>query len=130
MKGEAKYHGTNGTLYLTEKRLAFVYEKRSFTSRNKYTSVDLPLSVISEVTEQGRGLFKKILVFTYREKLPIGLPRYEFKVKNLKSWINKIQEECSKETSEITVSSLKCNVCGTELDLNYEECPICGVQLI
>ena len=81
-------------------------------------------------TAQGMFVEFKRVYGVSREKLPIGLPRYEFKVKNLKSWINKIQEECSKETSEITVSSLKCNVCGTELDLNYEECPICGVQLI
>lgn len=129
MSSKAKYHGTKGTLYLTNKRLAFMYEKRGIISRNKYTPVNLPLNTISEVTVVGKGPFKKISVYTYKDKLPSGLPRYEFKVHSPESWTLKIEEACSRLTPERIVAPTKCAICGTQIEFSQTECPVCGAQL-
>jgi len=129
MSGKANYHGTKGTLYLTNKRLAFVYEKKGLISQNKYTPVNLPLNTISEVTVAGKGPFKKILIYTYRDKLPSGLPRYEFKIHNPESWTLKIEEACSKMIPEEIVVPTKCAICGTQIESSQTECPVCGAQL-
>jgi len=129
MSGKANYHSTRGTLYLTNQRLAFVYEKRSLMSSNKYTPVDLPLNTISEVTVVGKGPFKKISIYTYRDKLPSGLPRYEFKVQNPESWTLKIEEACLGLVPEKVVSPIKCVICGTKIESSQTECPVCGAQL-
>lgn len=132
MRGRANYHGTKGTLYLTNKRLAFVYEKRGIMSSNKYTPVNLPLEAISEVTVVGKGPFKKISIYTYKDKLPSGLPRYEFKVLNPESWTLKIEEACLSlmpEEAVVPIASTKCAVCGTQIEPPQSECPVCGAQL-
>jgi len=129
MSGEANYHGTGGTLYLTNKRLAFVYEKRGLMSRNKYTPVNLPLTAISEVTVVGKGPFRKISVCTHKDRLPPGLPRYEFKVQNPESWTLKIEEACLMATTENAVVPIKCAICGTQIESSQTECPVCGAQL-
>jgi len=129
MSGKANYHGTKGTLYLTNKRLAFVYEKRGITSRNKYTPVNLPLNTISEVTVVGKGPFKKISIYTYKDKLPSGLPRYEFKIRNPESWTLKIEEACLRLMPENAVAPTKCAICGTKIEFSQKECPVCGAQL-
>jgi len=129
MSGEANYHGTRGTLYLTNKRLAFVYEKRGLMSRNKYTPVNLPLNAISEVTVVGKGPFKKISVYTHKDRLPPGLPRYEFKVENPESWTLKIEEACLSVMTESAVIPIKCAICGTQIESPQPECPVCGAQL-
>ena len=132
MSSKADYHGTKGTLYLTDKRLAFVYEKKGITSRNKYTPVNLPLDTISEVTVVGKGPFKKISVYTQKGKLPSGLPRYEFKVQNPKSWTLKIEEACLRVMTENTLmptAIIRCAICGTQIEPSQTECPVCGAQL-
>lgn len=129
MSGKANYHGTKGTLYLTNKRLAFVYEKRGITSRNKYTPVNLPLNTISEVTVVGKGPFKKIFIYPYKDKLPSGLPRYEFKVHKPESWTLKIEEACSRTMTENAVAPTKCAICGTQIEFSQTECPVCGAEL-
>jgi len=129
MSGNAKYHSTRGTLYLTNRRLAFVYEKRGIMSQNKYTPVNLPLNTISEVAVVGTGPFKKVSVYTYKDKLPTGLPRYEFKVHGPESWTLKIEKACSGSTPEKIVVPMKCPVCGTRIELAQTECPVCGAQL-
>jgi len=129
MSGKADYHSTKGTLYLTDRRLAFVYEKKGIISRNKYTPVNLPLNTISEVTVVGKGPFKKISIYTYKDKLPAGLPRYEFKVHNPESWTLKIEEACSRGMPEKAVASTKCPICGTQMEFSQAECPVCGAQL-
>ena len=129
MSGEANYHGTKGTLYLTDKRLAFVYEKRGITSRNKYTPVNLLLDAISEVTVVGKGPFKKISICTRKDRLPLGLPRYEFKVQNPESWTLKIEEACLRTMTENVVALIKCAVCGTQTESSQTECPVCGAEL-
>lgn len=129
LSSNAKYHGTKGTLYLTDKRLAFVYEKRGIMSRNKYTPVNLLLNAISEVTVVGKGPFKKISIYTYKDKLPSGLPRYEFKVHNPESWTLKIEEACLGLTPGETIVPTKCATCGTQIEFPQTECPVCGAQL-
>jgi hypothetical protein len=127
--GKANYHGTKGTLYLTDKRLAFMYEKRGITSTNKYTPVNLPLNTISEVTVIGRGPFKKISIYTYKDRLPTGLPRYEFKVRNPENWTLKIEEACLRITTEETISPIRCAICGTQIEPSQTECLVCGAEL-
>ena len=132
MSGEANYHGTKGTLYLTDKRLAFVYEKRGIMSKSEHTPVNLPLGTISDVTVVGRGPFKKISIHTHKDKLPLGLPRYEFKVHNPESWTLKIEEAClSLMPEEVVVPMVptKCAICGTQIEPPQSECPVCGAQL-
>jgi len=129
MIGKANYHGTKGTLYLTDKRLAFVYEKRGIMSRNTHTPVNLLLGTISKVTLVGKGPLKKISVHTHKDRLPSGLPRYEFKIENPESWTLKIEEACLRTMTEEAATPTKCAVCGTQLEASQTECPVCGAQL-
>ena len=129
LSGKANYYGTKGILYLTDKRLAFVYEKRGITSKNTHTPVNLPLNAISKVTVVGKGPFKKISVYTSKDKLPSGLPRYEFKVENPEGWTLRIEEACLRGMTEEAVVPMKCAVCGTQIEASQTECPVCGAQL-
>jgi len=100
LSDKAKYHGTHGTLYLTNKRLIFTYEKRGIIFKGKYTPVNLPLNRISEVAIIGVGPFKKISVNTLRDAMSIGIPRYEFKVHNPETWKANIDGACREVTSQ------------------------------
>jgi hypothetical protein len=39
----AKYHGTKGTFFLTNKKVTFDYEQRGIIFKGKYTALNLPL---------------------------------------------------------------------------------------
>ena len=67
MEGVAKYHGTGGTLHLTNKKLAFTYEKRGIIFKGGYAPLNLPLEKISGVAIIGAGPFKKISVNLIKE---------------------------------------------------------------
>jgi len=123
MSGYANYYGTKGTLYLTNRRLAFVYEKRGFMFKSRGTPVNLPLEAISEIATIGAGPFKKISIHIQKDKIA-GLPRYEFKVRNPDSWKIKIESACSEATAKITIK--KCQNCGAILESYLSECPVCG----
>jgi len=126
MSGDANYYGTKGTLYLTNRRLAFVYEKRGFIFKSRGTPVNLPLEAISEIAIIGAGPFKKISIHIQKDKIT-GLPRYEFKVRNPDSWRIKIESACS-EAVKVTIK--KCPNCGAILEPYLSECPVCGERLI
>jgi len=126
MSSEANYYGTRGTLYLTNRRLAFVYEKRGFVFRSKGTPVNLLLEAISEIAIIGSGPFKKISVHTQKDKIT-GLPRYEFKVRSPDSWKIKIECAC---LEAVKVIIKKCSNCGAILESYLSECPVCGEKTV
>lgn len=109
MSSEANYYGTRGILYLTNRRLAFVYEKRGLLFKSRGTPVNLLLEAISEISVIGTGPFKKVSVFTHKDKVA-GLPRYEFKVRSPESWKVKIENACTKAVTEVSIT--KCSNCG------------------
>lgn len=125
MSNDANYYGTKGTLYLTNRRLAFAYEKRGFVFKSKGTPVNLPLEAISEISIIGAGPFKKIAIHIHKDKVT-GLPRYEFKVRNPESWKIGIESACL-EAVKVTIK--KCSNCGAILESSLSECPICGEKL-
>jgi len=125
MSGDANYYGTKGMLYLTNKRLAFVYEKRGIVFKSRGTPVNLPLEAISEISIIGTGPFKKISIHTEKDKVA-GLPRYEFKVRSPNSWKIKIESACS-EAVKVTIK--KCSNCGAILESYLTECSVCGEKL-
>lgn len=135
MSGEAKYHGTKGTLYLTNKRLTFVYEKRGIIFKGKYAPVNLPLERISEVAIVGAGPFKKISINTIRNERSFGIPRYEFKVRSPEAWRVKIEWACAEAATRRAppaskiVPAKKCVSCGTLVEPHLVQCPVCGAQL-
>jgi len=58
---EARYYGTKGKLYLTNKKIAFEYEK-GIIFKGKYSPVNIPLERISEVDIIGVSLLRKIIL--------------------------------------------------------------------
>jgi len=133
--GEANYYGTKGTLYLTNKRLTFVYEKRGIIFKGKYTPINLPIEIISEVAIVGAGPFKKISINIVRDERSFGIPRYEFKVRDPEAWKTKIEWSCADAISRRTptmpqiVPAKKCVSCGTLVEPHLVQCPVCGAQL-
>jgi hypothetical protein len=131
----AKYHGTRGTLYLTNKKISFEYEQRGIIFKGKYSAVNLPLERISEVAVVGTGPFKKLAINMVRDKSSFGLPRYEFNVNNVETWKAKIdnamqtqiitpQREVKETIKEIV--KVKCPYCGMLVESTLSECPNCG----
>ena len=134
---DARYQGTKGRLYLTNKRIAFEYEKRGIIFKGKYSSVDLPLERISEVSIVGFTPFKKLAINLIKERSG-GLPRYEFQVSNAETWKAKIDvtksaspEVISKEREVIIkeIIKVKCPYCGMLVEQNLPKCPNCGAVL-
>jgi len=91
LKEKAKYHGTKGTLYLTNKKISFDYEKRGIIFKGKYSAVNLSLERISQVSVVGLGMFKKLTINTIRDQRSFGIPRYEFKINNPETWTKEIE---------------------------------------
>ena len=132
---EAKYHGTRGKLYLTNKKLAFEYEKRGIFFKGKYSAVNIPLERVSEVSVVGVSFFKKLSINTIKDQTSFGIPRYEFNVKNPEAWKAKI--EVARTTPTITpqrevkeiikeIVKIKCPYCGMLVDHILARCPNCG----
>jgi len=132
---EAKYHGTKGKIYLTNKKLAFEYKQRGIIFKGKYSAVNLPLERISEVSVVGVSLFKKLSVNTIKDQASFGILRYEFNVKYPETWKAKI--EVSRTTPTITpqrevkeiikeIVKIKCPYCGMLVESTLARCPNCG----
>jgi len=135
LKDTAKYHGTRGTLYLTNKKISFEYEQRGIVFKGKYSSVNLSLERISEVAIVGIGPFQKLAINMVRDKSSFGLSRYEFNVNNAETWKEKIdnamqtqiitpQREVKETIKEIV--KIRCQYCGMLVESTLSECPNCG----
>jgi len=137
---EAKYHGTEGKLYLTNKKLAFEYEKRGIIFKGKYSAVNLPLERISEVSVVGVSLFKKLCINMVKDQASFGIPRHEFNLKYPETWKAKI--EVAKTAQSVTIPTalptreikevikevvkVKCPYCGMLVESTLSRCPNCG----
>jgi len=135
LKDEAKYHGTRGTLYLTNKKISFDYEKRGIVFKGKYSAVNLPFERISEVSVTGVGPFKKLAINTVRDQRSFGVPRYEFNVNDPQSWKTEIEVARrtqvgvpQREVKEIIkeIVKVKCPYCGMLVESTLAKCPNCG----
>lgn len=135
LKDKAKYHDTRGTLFLTNKKISFEYEKRGIIFKGKYSAVNLPLERISKVTVIGVGPFKKLAINTVRNQGSFGVPRYEFNVNNAETW--KAEIEVARRTPVITpqrevkeiikeIVKIKCPYCGMLVEHTLVRCPNCG----
>jgi len=135
LKDKAKYHGTSGTLYLTNKKISFDYEKRGIVFKGKYSAVNLPFDRISEVSVIGVGPFKKLAINTVRNQSSFGVPRYEFNVNNPQNWKTEIEVARrtqvavpQKEIKEIIkeIVKIKCPYCGMLVESTLARCPNCS----
>jgi len=135
LKDKAKYHGTSGTLYLTNKKISFDYEKRGIVFKGKYSAVNLPFERISEVSVIGVGPFKKLAINTVRNQSSFGVPRYEFNVNNPQNWKTEIEVARrtqvavpQKEVKEIIkeIVKIKCPYCGMLVESTLARCPNCS----
>jgi len=135
---QAKYHGTRGTLYLTNKKLEFDYEKRGIIFKGKYSAVNLPLERMAEVAVIGVGPFRKLSINLVKDQISYGIPRYEFNVENPETWKAKIEvaksttaEKISKEREVIVkeIVKVKCRYCGMLVETTLSRCPNCGSLL-
>jgi hypothetical protein len=135
LQDKAKYHGTKGMLYLTNRKISFEYEQRGIIFKGRYSAVNLPLERISEVAIVGAGSFKKLAINMIRDKSAFGLPRYEFNVNDAEVWKAKIdnvmetqiitpQREVKETIKEIV--KIRCQYCGMLVDSTLSECPNCG----
>lgn len=135
LKDKAKYHGTKGTLYLTNKKISFDYEKRGIVFKGKYSAVNLPFERISEVSVIGVGPFKKLAINTVRDQSSFGVPRYEFNVNDPQTWKTEIEVARrtqvgvpQREVKEIIkeIVKMKCPYCGMLVESTLSRCPNCG----
>jgi hypothetical protein len=78
----AKYNGTKGKFYLTNKKVTFDYEQRGIFFRGQYTALDLVLERISTLSIVGAGPFKKLAINLVKDSQSFGIPRHEFNVEN------------------------------------------------
>jgi hypothetical protein len=78
----AKYNGTKGKFYLTNKKVTFDYEQRGIFFRGQYTALDLVLERISTLSIVGAGPFKKLAINLVKYSQSFGIPRHEFNVEN------------------------------------------------
>ena len=140
MTSDAKYHGTHGKLYLTNRKLAFEYEKKGFIFEGQYSPLDLPLERISDVGVVGAGPFKKLVVNLVRDVVSFGLPRHEFNVSNPEMWKAKIDvaksepetEKAPVKEQEVIVKEvikIRCSYCHALADETVSKCPNCGANL-
>jgi len=141
MVSDAKYHGTKGKLYLTNKKIVFEYKKRGILFKGKYSAVNLPLEKISEVAIVGIGFFKKLTINMAKNAGLVGIPRYEFSVNNPETWKARIEvaKSTSMEKPKSTlmekqviikeVIKIKCPYCGMLVESNLSQCPNCGAIL-
>jgi hypothetical protein len=137
-QGSAKYNGTRGKLYLTNKKVTFDYEQRGIIFKGQYTVLDLPLEKISTLSVVGAGPFKKLAINIVRDNRSFGIPRHEFNVENPEKWMTEIevarrtQKESiftvQKEIKEITreIVKIKCSYCGMLVDQHLSRCPNCN----
>jgi hypothetical protein len=134
----AKYNGTRGTFYLTNKKVCFDYEQRGVFFKGQYTSLDLTLERISCLSVVGAGPFKKLAINTVKDANSIGIPRHEFNVDKPEKWMTEIevarrtqkesvftvQREIKETTREIV--KIKCTYCGMLVDQHLSRCPNCN----
>lgn len=135
LKDEAKYHGTKGTLYLTNKKVSFEYEKRGIIFKGKYSAVNLPLERISELSVVGVGPFKKLAINVVKDQRSFGVPRYEFNVNDPDTWKTEVEVARrsqvavpQREVKEIIkeIVKIKCPYCGMLVESTLSQCPNCG----
>lgn len=135
LKDKAKYHGTKGTLYLTNKKISFEYEKRGIIFKGKYSAVNLPLERISELSVVGIGPFRKLAINVVRDQRSFGVPRYEFNVNDPENWKTKTEvarrtqvAKPQREIKEIIkeIVKVKCPYCGTLVESTLSQCPNCS----
>jgi len=137
-QGSAKYNGTRGTFYLTNKKVTFDYEQRGIFFKGQYTALDLPLERISTLSVVGAGPFKKLAINIVKDNQSFGIPRHEFNVDNPEKWMTEIevarrtQKESmftvQKEIKEITreIVKIKCTYCGMLVEQTLSRCPNCN----
>lgn len=135
LEDKAKYHGTKGTLYLTNKKISFDYEKRGIVFKGKYSAVNLPFERISEVSVIGVGPFKKLAINTVRNQSSFGVPRYEFNVNDPQTWKTEIEVARrtqvavpQKEVKEIIkeIVKIRCPYCDMLVESTLARCPNCN----
>jgi len=138
LTNQAKYHGTRGTLYLTNMKLEFEYEKRGIIFKGKYSAVNLPLQRVAEVSIIGIGPFKKLSINLVKDQSSYGIPRYEFNVENPETWKAKVEiaksvttEKIPKEKEVIVkeIVKIRCRYCGMLVEATLSKCPNCGSLL-
>jgi hypothetical protein len=137
-QGSAKYNGTRGNFYLTNKKVTFDYAQRGVFFKGQYTALDLPLDRISTLSVIGAGPFKKLAINIVRDNQSVGIPRHEFNVDNPEKWMTEIevarrtqkesmftiQKEIKETTREIV--KIKCSYCGMLVDQHLSRCPNCN----
>jgi hypothetical protein len=137
-QGPAKYHGTRGKFYLTNKKVAFDYEQRGIIFKGEYSAINLPLERIATLSVVGAGPFKKLAINTIKDQSSVGIPRYEFNMDNPEKVMTEIevarrtQKESvftiQKEIKEITreIVKIKCPYCGMLVEHTLSRCPNCN----
>jgi len=140
LAGKARYSGTVGLLYLTNKRILFEHEKGLIT-RSTYVSLDIPLpnveSIILERPRFGLGpLATNLIIMTKRGSMGFGLSRV--KISDLATpdvWVTKVNDAISSEVLEPEpnvvlkeeIVKVPCKFCGTLVDPARDTaCPNCG----
>ncbi|MGA1975008.1 MAG: hypothetical protein ABSG92_05170 [Conexivisphaerales archaeon] len=140
LAGKARFSGTVGVLYLTNRRILFEYEKGLIT-KGTYVSLDIPLPTVENVIVErprfGLGpLATNLIIATKRGSIGFGLRRV--KISDLATpdvWVTKVNDAISGEIAEPEpnvvvkeeIVKIPCKFCGTLVDPARDRaCPNCG----
>ena len=119
-----KFYNTRGYLTLTNRRLIFEYKPRGL-ERKSYTSVDISLEGISDVTVE--GIRKKLIIIAKSGSFGKDITgRLEFSVREPYSWQNRLVE-IRKAIPDMQTGAQSVGwVCPTCATLNASDLPKCS----
>lgn len=125
MGENTKYFGREGYLTLTNRRLIFD-QTRGLITKRTYTSVELPLDAISDVTVE--GIFKKLIIRVRPGYVGGITSRLEFAVRDPFSWQNRLL--LVKKAMPVTTILMgwTCPTCAHLNPQNMAICHRCGTS--
>ena len=88
---QAEYQGSEGVLYLTNRKIAFDHEQRGTYFIGLHSALSISIENISSVSVVAFGQFKKLIIQVVVDFNTFGNSRHEFKLNNPEKWKERIE---------------------------------------